>query len=61
MLSPVVAPEGGSARAITNLALIAALVVVVTFAYISMRELAGGTEIGLGLRGIAARAGTGRK
>jgi TRAP transporter 4TM/12TM fusion protein len=52
ILSPAVAPGADQPAAITNLALIAALVVVVTFAYISMREIAGGTEIGLGLRGM---------
>src|SRR6056297_2896135 len=52
MLLPAVAPGAAAPAAITNLALIAALVVVVTFAYISLREIAGGTEIGLGLRGM---------
>jgi TRAP-type uncharacterized transport system fused permease subunit len=43
---------GRPARCITTLSLIASLVVVVTFLYISYREVTGGTEIGLGIKGM---------
>jgi TRAP transporter 4TM/12TM fusion protein len=52
VLSPAVEPGADAPASITTLSLIASLVVVVTFIYISVREFAGGTEIGLGLKGM---------
>jgi TRAP-type uncharacterized transport system fused permease subunit len=47
-----VEPGADAPASIATLSLIASLVVVVTFLYISWRELAGGTQIGLGIKGM---------
>jgi TRAP-type uncharacterized transport system fused permease subunit len=47
-----VEPERCLPGSIATLSLIASLVVVVTFLYISYREVTGGTEIGLGIKGM---------
>jgi TRAP transporter 4TM/12TM fusion protein len=52
LLSPAVEPGADAPASIATLSLIASLVVVVTFLYISWRELAGGTQIGLGIKGM---------
>jgi TRAP-type uncharacterized transport system fused permease subunit len=52
MFTPAGEPGADTPAAIANLALIAAAVVVVTFLYISYREVTGGTEIGLGIKGM---------
>ncbi|MCU4651766.1 TRAP transporter fused permease subunit [Roseibacterium sp. SDUM158016] len=52
ILSPASEPGAAAPASITTLSLIASLVVVVTFAYISLREFAGGTETGLGIKGM---------
>jgi TRAP-type uncharacterized transport system fused permease subunit len=52
LLTPASAPGADAPASIATLSLIASLVVVVTFLYISYREFAGGTEIGLGIKGM---------
>jgi TRAP transporter 4TM/12TM fusion protein len=52
LISPAVEPGAPAPASITTLSLIASLVVVVTFLYISYREVTGGTEIGLGIKGM---------
>jgi TRAP-type uncharacterized transport system fused permease subunit len=52
LLSPAAEPGADAPASIATLSLIASLVVVVTFLYISWRELAGGTQIGLGIKGM---------
>jgi TRAP transporter 4TM/12TM fusion protein len=52
LLTPAAEPGADTPAAIATLSLLASLAVVVTFLYISVREFAGGTEIGLGIKGM---------
>jgi TRAP-type C4-dicarboxylate transport system permease large subunit len=52
LLTPASEPGAPAPPSIATLSLIASLVVVVTFLYISYREFTGGTEIGLGIKGM---------